>query len=435
MCQCSLFIQCQHFRKHYIGFAKQVNELITEYEQNNHKKNDNTHRGSSLTAASTPPVQFYAISCTINRKLCQKQGIHGYPVIKLFAANATVNATGEILYWKLHAFDALDILQIRIDNADHDRTKFDAKTKQIDDQSSKSTGSAVAKKRKRTRKRKPQKQQKLNQQVLYRTKQQIFDDAHLSLIFNLRNSVFISDDENQPLSNATKIALKNWLELVAQTTPVLWPMRSTIRAILAEFDLATAKEANLLAILDRFPPPISHWSASCTKGVSGMGYTCGLWELFHIMSVGLVEYNLVIPAEDDLILRELSISPTHAAETFRNFVEYFFACDECRRNFLHAYDNCALDRCIRFNEKERDYEQWILFPVWLFETHNAVNQRLLQERTKRENHGAATKPQSVASSQWPAKTACPKCWLDSGGWDEEAVYKFLRTDYWYVTSR
>ena len=34
--------------------------------------------------------------------------------------------------------------------------------------------------------------------------------------------------------------------------------------------------------------------------------------------------------------------------------------------------------------------------------------------------------------RWPSKANCPKCWLDGGGWNEEQVYKYLRTHYWRI---
>jgi hypothetical protein len=34
-------------------------------------------------------------------------------------------------------------------------------------------------------------------------------------------------------------------------------------------------------------------------------------------------------------------------------------------------------------------------------------------------------------SQWPSRKVYPTCWSDSGGYDDEVVYKFLRTEYWY----
>lgn len=412
-----LYIKCRHFRSHYIRFAQQVGAILKEY------------RG--------PPVQFYAVSCTANKKLCKMQDVHGYPKIKLFRGSgggvaSSGNATAEIMYWKLHAFDVLDKLQIQVDQLRLDPSAFADAAATADiamaadaDSSTKSrlrstiTGSSAAS---------AAANHHLKQQQQHRTKQQVFDDAYLSFDFNLRNGIFLTTTVEGPLTNVTKAAFRDWLQLVKQTTPVVWQIHAVINAILADFDAAVSAEDHLLAILDRYPAPTTTWSHSCTKGVSGMGYTCGLWQLFHIMSVGLVEYNLMIAASDDTVLKEVSLKTTHAAETLRNFVEHFFACDVCRMNFLRAYDSCALDRCSRLTEMEMDSVQWVQFPVWLFETHNAVNARLLRERADGENRIAT--PEEEVASQWPSKKVCPVCWLDSGGWNEDAVYKYLRTEYW-----
>ena len=105
-----------------------------------------------------------------------------------------------------------------------------------------------------------------------------------------------------------------------------------------------------------------------------MGYTCGLWQLFHIMSVGVVEYNKHHHhgSLDDLI------ATRRASETLRNCklvvvdcylyfcachvyhrlifslssfpslldIDHFFQCDVCRMNFLSMYDTCAVSLCM-----------------------------------------------------------------------------------------
>jgi Erv1 / Alr family/Thioredoxin len=392
--------QCQHFRSHYIEFAQQVKAIMEEF------------------GVEGPPVQFYAVSCTANRKLCRSLGIKGYPKIKIFAAGVQQNATAEVVYWKLHAFDVLDTLKIQVQHLQLDASKLDSHGF-----NAKSDTTASNKKIHLRSKSDVESE-------FHRTKKQVFDDAYLSFDFNLRNAIFVQEG---PLSNQTKAALRQWLELVRQTTPVVWQIRTVTKSILKDFDTVVASENNLLKILDQYPPPSPQWSPACTKGVSGMGYSCGLWELFHIMSVGLVEYNLMIGANDDIVLDELSLTTTGAAETIRNFVEYFFACDVCRMNFITAYDACALDRCHRLNADQMDSEQWIQFPIWLYETHNAVNVRLLHEKAQREHKTVSQSDEMQA--RWPSRKACPLCWLESDGWDEEIVYKYLRTEYWYVVIR
>jgi len=99
----------------------------------------------------------------------------------------------------------------------------------------------------------------------------------------------------------------------------------------------------------------------------------GLWQLFHIMSVGVVEYNKHHHhgSLDDLI------ATRYASETLRNCkfvvvyfcayhlyllylltshlsstvlslldIDHFFQCDVCRMNFLSMYDTCAVSCCM-----------------------------------------------------------------------------------------
>lgn len=377
---------CQHFRSHYVKFAEQMQEITSEY--------------------NLPPIQFHAVSCTVHKKVCKSMKVHGYPKIKLFAKGAFQNATAEIPYWKLHPFDVLSALRMDIggQHALPDKNLMESdshlRTATTDDSST----------------------------SVYRTKRNIYDDSYRSLDFTLRNGVFVQDDG--PLSNSTRDALRDMLELLQKTTPVVWDGHRVLRTVLEHFDTIVKSEDALVDLLDRpgSPQPPKHWSASCTKGVTGMGYTCGLWELFHMMSVGVVEYNLMIGTNDHSIVEELSVKTTHAAETLRNFVEHFFGCDECRYNFLQSYDACAFDRCNRLDDNQLDSDQWIQFPLWLFEVHNAVNKRLVRERAQVDNSEITASDEEA--SQWPPKPACKKCWLETGGWHEKSIFKYLRIEYW-----
>ena len=144
------------------------------------------------------------------------------------------------------------------------------------------------------------------------------------------------------------------------------------------------------------------------------------------MTVGVVEWNMML-GEDQL--DDLSISTVHAADTLRNFIANFFGCEVCRVNFLSSYDECSLGRCDRLTEDYYGYDHWIQLPVWLYETHNAVNLRLLKEEYEREKRGVPT-VSDEKNKQWPPREDCPKCWRVDDAWDEESVYKYLRIEYW-----
>ena len=261
-----------------------------------------------------PTVEVHAVSCKVHTQLCQNFDVHTYPQVHLFAEGAT-NTTARIVSKRLHPFVVLNRLGIQ---SDHFPDSKDIPAVRL-----------------RSRKKKPP-------GIFARTKKDIFDDAFRAFDFNMRNGIFVGKG---PLKHDSRSALRNWLELLRMTLPPGWKIRPVINAILDDFKAATTDEENLVRILDKFDPPEPKFSESCTKGMPGLGYTCGLWGLFHIMSIGVVQWNALVDQDSPQIL----ISTMHAADTLRGFIEHFFACEECRTHFLAEYDTCALDRCNRLS--------------------------------------------------------------------------------------
>ena len=152
-----------------------------------------------------------------------------------------------------------------------------------------------------------------------------------------------------------------------------------------------------------------------------MGYTCGLWSLFHIASVGMLEWNRHADAA------KVVVSANEAGETMRDFVSNFFGCEVCRTNFQREYDACALNRCHRLKDAPKE-ENWREFPLWLLEFHNAVNERLLREKSGEEELSV----EEIQRVQWPSRQECSMCWNSVGKLEAENVLKYLRIVYWYV---
>jgi len=354
-------------------------------------------------------VSVHAVSCQVHRPLCHDFGVHSFPKVMLFAAGAT-NITKEVPYFQLHPFEVLNNLGLHTDSlnlGEELQTDFS-----LSDKDKKKSlkgglsdhGSDVSRYK--------------------RTKVNVFDDAYLSLVFAFKNGVFTS---NGPLQgNATINALHDWLDLLLMALPPTWSVQKLIKALRHDFDKIIQSEQNLVEIVDKFPPPTSQWSESCKKGEAAMGYTCGLWSLFHIITVGVVEWNLMISTDDN---HELVESTEKAATTIRNFVANFFGCEVCRLNFVSAFDACAHDRCHRLKPDSRDLNDWAQLPVWLFETHNSVNVRLLKEKYEREELGTPSHEDEI-NKMWPLREDCPACWEEGGGWNDMTIYKFLRTEYW-----
>lgn len=360
---------CQHYKPKYIKIARDVNKVRT--------------------------LTFHAVPCPIHGKICKDQNVRGYPTVKFFPAGSD---EGVVLK---HSIGANGIL---IDFLHVDKTEVESKLKG----------------KEKTLRNATDKKNTKQQPTDSTTSGSVFGDAALSLYFGLKSSVYVTPDASRSR------VLRRWLELLVKSLPVemstLKDHATTLMTV--DIDETFQSETKLLQYL----PDKSQvgWSENCSKGVSGAGYTCGLWELFHILTIGVVEWN--VKSQD-------RIATTDAADAIRDYVEYFFMCDECRQNFLTMYDACQFQRCERLNSDVSDdaMESWKQLPLWLWETHNDVNVRLMAEERKEKGLPQATLEQ-MQMARWPSTRDCPSCWMEGGGWDEEEVYKMLHSYYWGTKS-
>ncbi|XP_031475818.1 sulfhydryl oxidase 2-like isoform X2 [Nymphaea colorata] len=131
------------------------------------------------------------------------------------------------------------------------------------------------------------------------------------------------------------------------------------------------------------------------------GFSCGLWVLLHSLSVRVDD------AESHL-----------AFSTICSFIHDFFICEECRQHFYKMCSSVASP----FN-KTQD------FALWLWRTHNKVNQRLMKEEEALKT-GDPKFPKKV----WPSRLLCSSCYLSADGeendatkvkWNETEVFHFL----------
>ncbi|KAL2610056.1 hypothetical protein R1flu_028629 [Riccia fluitans] len=143
--------------------------------------------------------------------------------------------------------------------------------------------------------------------------------------------------------------------------------------------------------------PSGHWT-TC-KSETG-GYSCGLWYLFHALSVRVDD------AESNTALR-----------TIRGFIENFFVCEECREHFMKMSASAV--------ETVNTRRALVL---WLWRAHNEVSKRLAEEALANK---VQTSRQKI---QWPSKKMCTSCRKhgdtdEDSEWDEDSVYRFLRKFY------
>jgi thiol oxidase len=126
-------------------------------------------------------------------------------------------------------------------------------------------------------------------------------------------------------------------------------------------------------------------------------YTCGLWQLFHVLAAKMVQ--------DRNGLRGMHGQAAEARDRLHAFVRDFFPCEVCRNHFLKSYDACEFRAC------DVDTGGAEVLQEWLWRLHNAVTARV----------------RTVAGSEphWPPEAACTTCTSDY----TTAVSNFLVQTY------
>lgn len=273
------------------------------------------------------------------------------------------------------------------------------------------------------------------------SEEELILDASMSFLEGLRIGVFKS---MEPLSSEKRAALKDWLELLQISLPSEWALHDTISDLLNNFGMISENPNGLSLKLDQHLFPRKKWSKACTA--SSNSWTCGFWKLLHIMTVGVAEHrggiNLVESGSAKKGTRVFS--PMDAAHTLRNYMEYFFLCSECSDNFISHYDNCEnnrrCDRLLDTAESATD-DDWKELANWLWETHNEISVRLMNERADDERkkqkffRKAEIGPGSASMAEeikvvWPNIDSCITCFNEDGTYNEGNIFLHLEKTYW-----
>ncbi|KAK1302609.1 Sulfhydryl oxidase 1 [Acorus calamus] len=135
------------------------------------------------------------------------------------------------------------------------------------------------------------------------------------------------------------------------------------------------------------------------------GLSCGLWVLLHSLSVRVSD------GESQL-----------AFTVICDFIHNFFVCEDCRRHFY--------EMCSRVSDPMNSRRE---FALWLWSTHNMVNERLMKEE-KDSGMGDPKFPKMI----WPSRQLCPSCHLSQNrignattqiNWQMDEVFNFLVNYY------
>ena len=378
---------CQAYVPTYISLARRIQEMI-----------------QSQANLEKERVEFYAVSCLPNKQLCRDQHVSGVPGIKIFRSGSVEGVPVDSA--KLHPFQIMRILRLPWGASGDWSAPTTDKVHDTDPRPLLKRRQMVGKK---------------NTNNKYK-KHDIFRDAYRSFHFTMENSIYTA---NGPLPEKSQKVLANWLLLLQNALPPAWKVQELLQELVTNFEAITKDENNLQTILTKYPPQSDEWTESCSHGKEGYGYTCGLWKLLHIVTVGVVQFN-----ENAISVNEQAIYHTaDVAQILRDFLEHFFSCNVCRTEFLKSFDSCAHNRCRRLVDVVGDRHNWIQLPLWLWQEHNSVSMRLLREQAQ-QKLPSSTGEDEVG--QWPAHHVCASCYNATNGtaFDAESTYRYLLEEYW-----
>lgn len=127
-------------------------------------------------------------------------------------------------------------------------------------------------------------------------------------------------------------------------------------------------------------------------------YPCGLWTLFHTLTVQASVKNLE------------GFSGVQVLEIIAGYVKNFFGCTDCSKHFM--------EMAASIKNNVSSYDDAVL---WLWSAHNQVNQRLA---------GDVTEDPMYPKILFPLKVHCETCHDDnSGDWNRDEVLKYLKKMY------
>ncbi|XP_029776868.1 sulfhydryl oxidase 2 [Suricata suricatta] len=221
---------------------------------------------------------------------------------------------------------------------------------------------------------------------------------------------------HKSLAGAELRTLKDFVTVLAK----LFPGRAPVRKL-----LETLQEWLASLPLDRVPYDAVLDLANNRMRISGIflinhvkwvgcqgshpelrGYSCALWELFHMLTVQAGTRPGALDGTG------FEGDPQAVLQAIRRYVRTFFGCKECARHFEEMAEESL--------GSVTTADQAIL---WLWKKHNLVNDRLA---------GHPSEDPKFPKVPWPTPDLCPACHEEVQGlhrWNEGQVLLFLKQHY------
>ncbi|RLN88421.1 hypothetical protein BBJ28_00019872 [Nothophytophthora sp. Chile5] len=325
--------------------------------------------------AGTDRVQVGAVDCTKNNDICSRENIYGYPGVKIHhvpagAEKAIKMAKGAkntkiVIAWTERVLEEHGMTSgVSADD-------INAQIKQL---RSEHVAGAASK----------GSEPSYNDQSM-ELKYKRLHDAGVAVVSTFENGFFLGTTVLQ--GERYDMALM-WVEALAASFPMEGNRAAlaTLAGAMRENKRWDQTDWNVLikkwkTISKKTSFPTNLFESSEDEGWAVCKtYTCGLWTLFHSITV----------SESSTSSATESWKASKIMAAIRLYVKYFFGCEECREHFLASNPETLIEELAT-----KDAEGSHAVALWIWKMHNTVNK-------------------VVSKEQWPSKRACPVCYVEDG---------------------
>ncbi|KAI2798246.1 oxidase [Blomia tropicalis] len=161
--------------------------------------------------------------------------------------------------------------------------------------------------------------------------------------------------------------------------------------------LSAKQYREAMRISDGFLKPMESWRHCNGSKPIYRGYPCGVWVLFHTMTV------------NEYVLGQKANQWNHEVlHTMRNYVATFFSCRDCAEHFVQA--TIDMDDHLRYPNSS---------VLYLWRIHNNVNERL---------RGDLNEDPFYPKRKYPSPQQCERCY-DEQRYNQVEVFKYLLESY------
>lgn len=250
-------------------------------------------------------------------------------------------------------------------------------------------------------------------QALLKKVQQMGDVVfQMDLETALRSALKHEVAQTKVIEGEKLTALRNFLSVIIKYFPLGRKGKSFMEDLYEKTNgnVVSGEEiGNYLKVSDNedsgiFSSP-QQWLACSGSSHKYRGYPCGMWKMFHYLTVNAADQNHGKP----------DANPREVLEAMHGYIKNFFGCADCSKHFQEMAAKNDMKGVADLNSSV----------IWLWIAHNEVNKRLSGDQTEDPEH---------PKIQFPSRESCPKC-REGDKWNLHEVLQFLYKMYSSINVR